>query len=185
MSKAPSIKVGDVFPTNQFGTVEVVFYANAKEIMVRFQDTGYLCKVNAPNLVAGKVRDKLVPSVCGVGYLDVHGDQKNYPREYQLWQNMIHRCYNPKAPNYKYYGERGVFVDKRWHSFERFVDDLSLLPGFRQWKRGEDYQLDSDMMSTSTIFAKHYSLHTCMFLPRNTNNLERAIRKGRKVEGAE
>ena len=45
-----------------------------------------------------------------------HG-MTNIP-EYKAWWNMISRCYNPKAPNYKYYGgrkENPITVCDRWN----------------------------------------------------------------------
>jgi hypothetical protein len=49
--------------------------------------------------------------------------------EYILWQNMKARCYNPKAPEYKNYGGRGICVCERWkHSFENFLGDVGKRP---------------------------------------------------------
>lgn len=50
--------------------------------------------------------------------------------EHRAWRNMKERCYNIRAPNYKYYGRRGITVDKYWRvSFERFLQDVGPRPG--------------------------------------------------------
>lgn len=33
---------------------------------------------------------------------------------YFLWYNMISRCHNVKGKGYEYYGDKGVYVCKRW-----------------------------------------------------------------------
>ena len=42
---------------------------------------------------------------------------------YQMWKNMMRRCYNLNLSNYKNYGGRGIKVCKRWHKFENFLSD--------------------------------------------------------------
>ena len=45
------------------------------------------------------------------------------------WRNMIDRCTNPNAWNYKYYGQRGITVCERWlESFENFLADMGERP---------------------------------------------------------
>lgn len=39
---------------------------------------------------------------------------------YHCWYDMIRRCYNPKAANYKNYGGRGIKVDSEWRDFWMF-----------------------------------------------------------------
>ena len=41
---------------------------------------------------------------------------------------MMQRCYKTYAPNYKWYGGRGIYVAKRWHSFEKFYADMGEPP---------------------------------------------------------
>jgi hypothetical protein len=45
------------------------------------------------------------------------------------WTNMVARCTNPKRPDYRYYGGRGISVCDRWrNSFAAFVEDMGPKP---------------------------------------------------------
>jgi len=49
--------------------------------------------------------------------------------EYRVWQSMIARCEQPKAPGYASAGGRGAKVCARWRkSFEAFLSDLGPRP---------------------------------------------------------
>lgn len=49
--------------------------------------------------------------------------------EYRIWQQMIQRCHNPKRPQYRYWGGRGIVVCDLWrHSFVQFFADVGLRP---------------------------------------------------------
>lgn len=41
---------------------------------------------------------------------------------------MLSRCYNRNNERYKNYGERGIRVCERWHTFENFVADVGDRP---------------------------------------------------------
>lgn len=45
-----------------------------------------------------------------------------------IWRAIKHRCYNPKATVYKYYGERGIKLCDRWLKFENFLTDMGEKP---------------------------------------------------------
>lgn len=48
---------------------------------------------------------------------------------YKRWENMISRCYNPKATGYSSYGGRGIQMSLEWKlSFEKFRDDIGYPP---------------------------------------------------------
>lgn len=55
--------------------------------------------------------------------------------EYRLWSQMRQRCYLKTAPNYKWYGGKGVSVCERWENgddaksgFECFIEDMGRRP---------------------------------------------------------
>lgn len=48
---------------------------------------------------------------------------------YQLYYSMRTRCTNPNAPNFRFYGGRGIGICRRWlESFESFVADMGERP---------------------------------------------------------
>lgn len=48
--------------------------------------------------------------------------------EYKVWLGMKHRCKNPTATGYAYYGARGIRVCERWLRFENFLADMGTRP---------------------------------------------------------
>ena len=56
-----------------------------------------------------------------------HGMRRS--SEYNIWNAMRHRCYNPNTKYYNDYGGRGITVCDEWlHSFENFFADMGLKP---------------------------------------------------------
>lgn len=50
--------------------------------------------------------------------------------EYNAWQHIQGRCYNPNVASYRYYGARGIRVCDRWReSFDAFYEDMGPRPG--------------------------------------------------------
>ena len=47
---------------------------------------------------------------------------------YRCWSNMLQRCTNPRHPQYKHYGARGISVCDRWSTFENFYADMGNPP---------------------------------------------------------
>lgn len=48
--------------------------------------------------------------------------------EYRSWQGMNARCNNPNAPNYEWYGGRGIKVCEKWGDFRAFLMDMGFKP---------------------------------------------------------
>lgn len=50
---------------------------------------------------------------------------------YQVWYNMMSRCYDSRCDRFDRYGARGIEVCERWHDVRAFVEDMegSYQPG--------------------------------------------------------
>lgn len=47
---------------------------------------------------------------------------------WHTWCKMKDRCSNPRLPDYKNYGGRGIKVCDRWMTFKNFVEDMGQKP---------------------------------------------------------
>ena len=65
--------------------------------------------------------------VGGTPRHEFHGLSKKTP-EYRVWMGMRERCNNSNSVGYKYYGEKGITVCKRWDSFTAFMEDMGSRP---------------------------------------------------------
>lgn len=162
-----SIKVGDVFTTNN-GDCVVIEYVNSKKVKVQFITTGYECSCRAEHLRKGTVKDLYLPSIYGVGYLG-EGDYSScvggkHTKEYNIWTGMLERCYNTNCKSYLRYGGRGIKVCKEWYNFQNFSQWCNEQPNFGR----EGFQLDKDLRIKDS---KEYSSNTCSFVTKGINNL--------------
>jgi len=104
--------------------------------------------------------------VFGVGvndWVDVVSVNGKPIWEYQLWQDMLRRCYDEKLkqrqPTYE-----GVTCSKEWLSMTKFIEDVSKMKGcgFDGW------ELDKDILVKGS---KLYSKDACCFVPQELNSL--------------
>lgn len=177
-----SVFEGEVFQSNNFGPFRIVKYVNANEVTVEFINTGYQVNAHTGAIKSGQIKDLMFPSVEGVGYLGVG----NYPASvrneegktvthpfYMLWSGMLMRCYNRKY-HMSHVNYVGCSVDKRWHNYQQFCEDIQQLSGFSEWTDykaygiGEEHQLDKDKLVEGN---KVYSPETCCFLTATENYL--------------
>lgn len=105
-------------------------------------------------------------TVMGVGYMGVGSYRSRVdgvmPKEYIVWRDMIHRCYNPRLRD-KYPTYTGCVVHDNWHNFQKFAE----------WYHSQEYcdkgyQLDKDLIVQGN---KIYSAERCCFLPPALNTL--------------
>ncbi|AUR91911.1 winged helix-turn-helix DNA-binding domain protein [Vibrio phage 1.167.O._10N.261.51.F2] len=94
--------------------------------LVMFTATGYEYISLASQAKIGSVKDKMSPSVFGVGFFG-EGPHKASVRgrttsAYNCWTNMLERCYSPDHHNYHVYGGVGVTVCDEWHNFQNFAE---------------------------------------------------------------
>ena len=108
------------------------------------------------------------PSVHGVGCVDVPFKISNggvLCWQYQLWSNMLGRCFNEsfKKTNPTY---RDVTCCDEWLSFATFLEWCNKEVGYSGKLDG--YQFDKDLVIKGN---KTYSPEACSFVPRDVNVL--------------
>lgn len=174
--KQASIKVGDVFTTNNYDDCVVIEYVNKYKVKVKFITTGYECWCRSNNLRNSRVKDLYLPSVYGVGYIG-EGEylcsvNRKTTKEYSLWKGMLNRCYSTNRKDYHRYGGRGITVCKEWHNFQNFAQWVVEQPNYNK----DGFQLDKDLKIKDS---KEYSPATCSFVPQNVNSLLTSRNKNR------
>ena len=55
-----------------------------------------------------------------------HG--KRFCRTYSIWSGMKQRCDNKNCHIWEYYGKLGISYDKKWETFEGFIEDMGMAP---------------------------------------------------------
>ena len=158
--------VGKVFKSLNSGDFKIIKYNHAHNVEIQFLKTGFETTANLQHIKSGNVKDPYSPSVHGVG---VTGTK--YPtrvndvqtKEYELWYSMLKRCYSDalkkKQPTYK-----GCECSENFKSYEYFYEWCHEQIGF-----GDDgWQLDKDLLTKGN---KVYSESTCVFIPREINQI--------------
>lgn len=95
---------------------------------------------------------------------------KEYARLYNVWKNMIDRCYNPKNQRYYTYGARGIRVCDEWLNDVHAFVPWALRNGWHRDLWIERIDVNGD-----------YCPENCTFIPRKeqmrnrTNNINITI----------
>lgn len=155
---------GKIFETNS-GNLQILEYLNAKKVYVRFIETGFKVVATLSDIKKGEVKDRYFPSVHGVGIVGEESIKEGgkLPKEYKLWKNMLKRCYCEK-----YYTKQSTYKDCT------VSDNFKYYSYFKEWCSSqigfgnEGWCLDKDILIKGN---KIYSEDTCVFVPREINNL--------------
>ena len=167
------ILIGQRLQTNKGDWFTVISKISKKgeknsRYLVQFEKTTSVVEVLRPNLKRGQVADPYKITVFGQGCVGNYKEKpKYYNTAYNLWYNMMRRCYDETSPEYYLYGARGIFVDRDWRCFENFLRDIHNLVYFTRWtQRPSMYDLDKDY-----FLGNCYSKETCIFLPSKYNQV--------------
>ncbi|AUR93372.1 hypothetical protein NVP1187O_059 [Vibrio phage 1.187.O._10N.286.49.F1] len=155
-----NIHVGQIWPTRNFGNLEVVGLPEKgiKSVTVKFLLTSNVLTIQPASLVRGTVKDKLF----GVGYNSkgVYGTTGKYHKCYDYWKTMIMRSYSQDYtllhPTY-----RDVTVAEGWLDYQNFAKWY-----FQQTYLGDSYNLDKDLLKVGNL---EYSPENCCLLPQEVN----------------
>ena len=158
--------VGVVCKSKSFGDFRIIEYNGCKDVLIEFLATGYKKVCDSKEVRTGKVKDKLLPTVLGVGIV---GDKyqtkindKNV-KEYRHWFNMLNRCYGEKLhlkqPTYV-----GCITSENFKHYTYFYEWCQEQLGFGN----SGWHLDKDLLIKGN---KLYSEDNCVFLPIEINSL--------------
>lgn len=170
-----------VVTSKNYGDFQVIGFSQDK-VNVKFLETGYTAVVSHKELISRSVKDYLLPTVSGVGYLGVgpyaaktyvNGKPKN-SASYEVWNGMLKRCYNEdwrtKQGRTSY---DGVTVAPEWHNFQNFAKWYEYnKPNY------DDCHLDKDL---KLIGNRVYSPEACTFVPIQVNSLFTGTKDGRDL----
>ena len=167
----PAIKVKGLDLPEGIRIIEELGVINKNSHYLVQLDSGYIYKTSRPNLRSTLKQgdltkvDRLHKSVYNVGYLGNPVDTNK--KIYDMWYNMLARCYNKNHPSYATYGGAGIIVSPIWLCYEMFAKTLSRVPGFENWLANpSNYELDKDYYGS-----KVYSPSTTIFLETSYNKL--------------
>ena len=155
------------YKSNNYGDFRVTGYIDCFNVNIEFLATGFKLTTRAGDIRKGNAKDKLKPSVCGIGFIGVGiGNHKlsinrKHTKAYKTWNSMLQRCYCPKTqerqPTYI-----GCSVAPIWHNFQNFAVWFEL-------NYQDGLQLDKDIIKKDN---KVYCPEFCKFVTLAENNTE-------------
>lgn len=185
MNRDKPFEIGAIWSSKNFGDFVITDILEKEKgknrnIIVRFLtknifDFYTTTIVRIDHAKDGIVVDYYQPNICNVACRGYAVTQINGVRlkEYEIWHNIIYRCYDHNNTSYDRYGGKGVKTCKRWLCYEYFYNDLPSIPGYELWKNNpENYHLDKDSLQQNIpINNRIYSPETCKFITRLENSL--------------
>ena len=165
MVKQLNPMVGKIYQSNNFGKFKVVEYNSSTSVVVEFLDTGYRTTAQKTSILLGQVRDRLVPSLYGVGVIGDTPTKENgkFTKLYTAWKGMLERCYTEKSlakcPTYL-----GCSVSDNFKNFTFFKEWAEKQVGSDK----DGWNLDKDILVRGN---KIYSEDTCCFVPQEVNKI--------------
>lgn len=163
-SKLGDIILGEIKSSRNYGDFTIVAFEGARNITIKFCNTGTICHVSSQQIREGTVYDPLAKTKCGVGYFGIGKfNSKDNSVEYKAWNSMMTRAYSDeykeKFPTYV-----GVSVCEDWHNFQNFAEWCNSQHNFG--KKG--WVLDKDILKRGN---KVYSPEYCRFVHHSINAL--------------
>jgi hypothetical protein len=163
---------GRVFKTKTSGNLTVIEDVTKTRKRVKFLETGYECLCYTSNITSGEVKDRLLPSVGGIGYLGI-GNYTAGDTSYCLWVSMIKRCtFLTSTNSNRTYITKGVRIGEEWHNFQNFAGWYhNYLMEYKIPPTLDGWDLDKDILGTGLIYGPEF----CCIVPREVNQLYKDI----------
>lgn len=171
--------VGETFNSNSFGKFVVLNYEHSERVSIQFEATGGVNVTDLYRIRSGSVVDPLAKTNFGAGYIGYGYDNKceDSKKLLKTWSGVVQRCFDP-------------LWKERHKCYEHTTcsEDFLCASDFIVWGKsqvgyndvdqfGKPFALDKDILVKGNAL---YSPYTCVFVPRDINNL---ILSNRKVRG--
>ena len=151
-----AIFIGDRFELNNGGYATVTSYDGCFDIGI-ITNTGFETITKSSQLIGGMVRDPLVRSVHGVGYLGI-GEYLKRSKSYRSWNGIHTRCYC-EATSIRQPAYINCIVADTWHNYQNF----------KPWHKDnyvDGWHLDKDLLVPENVI---YSPDKCIYVPSQIN----------------
>ena len=155
---------------NSFGSRMIIKeYRKYSDIDVYFPEYDFTFKhAHYNSFKNGTIKCPYEPRIYGVGYLG-EGKYKmsengKHTDEYNIWYNMLMRCYDPKCQE-KYSTYKGCIVEDYLLNFQHMGEWIE--DNYYE-VHGEKMHLDKDILCKGN---KIYSRENCIFVPQRINTL--------------
>lgn len=160
-------RTGEISFNKSNKKMQIIKYNNYKDIIIEFDD-GFIIKSTYQQFKNGEVANPYDKSICDIGYIGegiyVVKNKNKITDQYIAWSSMMNRCYSEKYHE-KYMTYLNCTVCDEWHNFQNFA----------KWYdenyysiKDEKMHLDKDILFKGN---KIYSPDTCVFVPKNINQL--------------
>ena len=162
-------RIGEKRINNFFSKIVITKHRKYSDIDVYFPEYNWTFEhTTYSNFKNGNIKCPYEPRLYGKGYLG-EGKYKAFENgkltdKYDIWQDMLRRCYDPKLHE-KYSTYKDCEVEDKWLNFQnmgKWIDENYYeIPG-------ETMCLDKDILCKGN---KIYSRDTCIFVPERINLL--------------
>ena len=173
------ISVGEIYKSKKDGKFEILEYKNYKNIRIRFIDTGFETWSQGIHITNGSIKDKLRKTIAGVGFIGEGphstgtGSKHGSSQLYNIWNNMISRCYDPNDKNYNTY--KDCSVCEEWHNFQNYAT-------WFECNKPKDYSSDLYHVDKDLLVPGNriYSPEFCQFISSRENSIAGSINRANK-----
>ena len=161
-------RVGETGESKNCGHMTITEYRGANDIDATFTATGGVVKTTVCNFQKGGVKDPLLRTVFGVGFVGM-GKYKTKvnnktTKQYETWKNILSRCFvrygSSNCPTYS-----DATVCDEWLNYQTFSDFYESnhykIPDQR-------VHIDKDIIKKGN---KEYSPEFCCFVPISINSI--------------
>ena len=115
--------------------------------------------------------------IANIGYRG-YVDYTKFMKEYNIWKNILYRCYWHTSNIYQFYGGAGITVNPRWHCFELFLYDLINIRTYDTFKKS-NHTYDLALSASSNC----YTQGKVMLRPLYQTDVSEALDKVNSIGG--